>query len=82
MLILYSIGNLLLFFFFLKAKYIPRWLSVWGILASILVLVGGALQMGDMEVHFALFAQNGILMLFFTAWLLVVGFKANVSTAH
>ncbi|NAY92425.1 DUF4386 family protein [Muricauda sp. JGD-17] len=80
MLVLYSIANSMLFYFLLKEQYLPKWLSIWGLMASALVFVGGALQLAEIEVSFLLFAQNGIFMLFFTGWLLIRGFKDPSST--
>ncbi len=74
MLLLYSIGGVVLFFSLLKTKLIPKWLGIWGLLASTIVFVGGALQMFGISVPFALFIQNGIFILVFIGWLLVRGF--------
>lgn len=82
MLILYSIGGGILFFFFLRTRLIPRWLSVWGILANCVVFMGGALQLFDMRVSFYLFVQNGIFVLSFIIFLLIVGFRQIQSPAE
>lgn len=74
-LILYSIGNYVLFYYFFKSRLIPKWLAIWGLLATVVVFVGGALQMAEMEVPFLFFGQNGIFMLVFIIWLLIMGFK-------
>lgn len=75
MLMLYSLGGSVLYFFFLKTRLIPGWLSFWGILASIVVFFGGALQLADIKVSGLLFVQNGIYVLTFIMWLLVKGFN-------
>lgn len=75
MLILYSIGGFVLYYCLLKTKLIPIWLSIWGLLASIIVFFGGALQIADIEVSFLLFVQNGFFMLLFITWLLIMGFS-------
>lgn len=74
-LILYSLGGSVLYFFLLKTRLIPGWLSFWGILASIVVFLGGALQLADIKVSGLLFVQNGIYVLTFILWLLVKGFN-------
>ena len=75
MLMLYSIGGLVLYYFLFRSKLIPGWLSIWGILASIVVFFGGALQLADIKVSGLLFVQNGIYVLTFIVWLLVKGFN-------
>ena len=75
MLMLYSLGGLVLYYFLFKTRLIPRWLSIWGILASIVVFFGGALQLADIKVSGLLFVQNGIYILTFIIWLLVKGFN-------
>ncbi|WP_222983487.1 DUF4386 domain-containing protein [Flagellimonas meishanensis] len=75
MLVLYSIAGSLLFYFLFCMQYVPKWLSIWGLLASALVFVGGVLQLAALKVSFLLFAQNGIFMIFFTGWLLILGFQ-------
>jgi hypothetical protein len=75
MLMLYSLGGLVLYYFLFKTRLIPGWLSIWGILASIVVFFGGALQLADIKVSGLLFVQNGIYVLTFIAWLLIKGFN-------
>lgn len=75
MLILYSLGGSVLYYFLFKTKLVPGWLSVWGILASIVVFCGGAFQLADIKVSGLLFVQNGIYVLTFIAWLLIKGFN-------
>ncbi len=74
-LLLYSIGGTVLFYALFKTKLIAKWLGLWGLLASAIVFVGGALQMFGISVPFALFIQNGIFMLVFIGWLLAMGFR-------
>lgn len=76
-LILNSIANWFLFYFLLKIKVIPKWLAIWGILASIIVSIGGLFQLLEIEVSSLLFIQNGIFMLVFILRLLFFGFKTH-----
>ncbi len=75
MLLMYSIGGSLLYFYLLKARLIPSWLAIWGLLASVIVFAGGALQLAGLSVSMLLFVQNGIFLLTFIGWLLIVGFR-------
>jgi hypothetical protein len=38
-----GLGNLLLYYIFYKGKYIPVWLSLWGIVGNILLMLGSFL---------------------------------------
>ncbi len=75
MLMLYSVGGSVLYYFLYKVRLVHRWLAVWGLLASVIVFLGGALQIADIAVPFWLFVQNGIYMLTFIGYLLVLGFR-------
>ncbi|WP_411030426.1 DUF4386 domain-containing protein [Spongiimicrobium sp. 3-5] len=74
-LMLYSIGGSVLYYFLFKTQLVPRWLAAWGLLASAIVFTGGALQLADIGVPFWFFIQNGIFILTFTGWLLAMGFS-------
>jgi len=75
MLVLYAVGEIVLFYFFLKTGLLPKWLVAWGILANCVVFIGGALQLFDVPVSFYLFMQNGIFVLSLIIWLLIMGFR-------
>ncbi|AXT58915.1 DUF4386 domain-containing protein [Aquimarina sp. AD10] len=82
MLMFYSIGGSMLYYFLYKVKLIPTWLSIWGLLASAIVFMGGALQMADVTVSFLMFVQNGVFILSFIIWLLVFGFNTEKFNNH
>jgi len=75
LLMCYAIGGSVLYYSLFKNKLIPLWLAVWGLLASSIVFVGGALQLADIPVSFYLFIQNGVFILTFIGYLLIVGFR-------
>lgn len=77
MLILYAFGGVVLYFFFFKTKLVHQWLAVWGIIASLIVFAGGALQLADQNVSFLLFIQNGIFVLSFIVYLIILGFRPS-----
>lgn len=73
-------GNLMLYVLFLKAKLIPNWLSLWGILGTILSIVASVLLLfGIVEVitveYLALNAPTGLFELVLGFWLIIKGFK-------
>ncbi len=77
MLMLYSVGGAVLYAFFFRTLLLPRWLAVWGLLAALIVFLGGALQMAGISVSILFFVQNGVFMLAFMAFLLIFGFRKN-----
>ena len=36
-----GLGNLILYYIFFKGKYIPKWLSLWGIVGNTLIIIAG-----------------------------------------
>lgn len=79
-LMLYGVGGSILYYFLLKSRLVPAWLAFWGILAQIIVFTGAILQLGDISVPFLLFLQNGVFMLAFMSWLLIMGFKIRAQS--
>lgn len=77
LLMCYAIGGSLLYYFLFKTNLAPKLLAVWGILAQAIVFAGGLLQLLDISVSFYLFIQNGIFMLSFILFLLIMGFRAE-----
>jgi hypothetical protein len=82
-LLAFSIGALLMYIIFYRAKLVPRWLSGWGIVSAILgmlsvvlVLVGLIAPFGTEQVLIAIpmFPQEIVL----GAWLIVKGFNPAV----
>ncbi len=78
-LILFSIGNFILMYYFFKTHIIPKVLVIWGFLANFLVFLGGLFQLADISVSGYLFVQNGIYILIFIIWLLIKGFSVKNS---
>jgi hypothetical protein len=38
-----GLGNLILYYIFLKGAYLPRWLSIWGVLGNVLIMLASFL---------------------------------------
>ena len=77
-------GNLMLYILFLKAKLIPKWLSVWGILGTILSIVASVLLLfGIVEVitveYLALNVPTGLFEFVLGIWLVFNGFNTRYS---
>jgi hypothetical protein len=80
MLLLYGIGGIVLYYFLFKARLVFQWLAAWGMLASLIVCIGGVAQLADVKVSFFLFLQNGIFVLGFILYLLILGFRKPALT--
>lgn len=71
--IVFSIGGLMLYYVLYKARLVPRWLSAWGLVGSVLYLAGGVI---------AVFAPDPVPLLLplalqemvMAAWLIARGF--------
>ena len=82
-LLAFSIGALLYYIIFYRTKLVPRWISVWGLVAAILgmlscvlVLIGVIAPFGTEQVVIAIpmFPQEMVL----AAWLIAKGFNPSV----
>jgi hypothetical protein len=82
-LLAFSIGCLLYYVVFYRTRLVPRWISVWGLVASILamlsivlVLVGFITPFGTVQVamNLPMLPQEMVL----AAWLIVKGFNQSV----
>jgi NADH:ubiquinone oxidoreductase subunit K len=74
----FCVGSLMYYYIFLRTRLIPLWLSVWGVLAAILMLVASALSLftdnpitGYTILVFPIAVQEMVLAL----WLLARGFR-------
>ncbi len=77
LLMCYAIGGSVLYYALFKIKLIPLWLAVWGLLAQTIVFIGAALSILDISVPFYLFLQNGVFILTFILFLLIMGFRTE-----
>jgi hypothetical protein len=77
-----GIGNLMLYLLFLKARLVPKWISVWGISGTILSILASLLLLFQVvEVitpeYLILNAPTAIIDLILGFWLLIKGFNQN-----
>ncbi len=79
----FGIGALMFYSVLYQSKLVPRWLSVWGIIAIILCLVTGFLEMFGLItemspfnsiLNFPIFSQEMVMAI----WLIVKGFNSDL----
>jgi len=71
----FGLGGILWYYLFYRSKYIPRALSVWGILAVSLALIGTLLVIFDLEPLIILVIPNGLFELTIGLWLMLKGIR-------
>jgi hypothetical protein len=78
----FGLGALMLYYLFYQSKLIPRWISVWGIIAIILNLITGflilfgvqsAFSTSNLIMNFPIFLQEMVM----AVWLIVKGFNPS-----
>jgi len=82
-LLAFSIGSLLYYIIFYRTKLVPRWLSIWGLVASILAMLSTVLCMVGFITPFS---TEQVLMaipmlpqeMVLAVWLIVKGFNPSV----
>ena len=77
----YSSATFILFVVFFKGKWVPRFISIWGMAAMTSVFSASVVQIFDIEVSFWFYLQNGLHFIFLTLWLLVKGFDVKKEIA-
>jgi hypothetical protein len=76
----YGLGALFLNYMFYHSELVPRWLSVWGLVGSILILAMGLLRLfGRPVVLLAIPIVLNELVL--AVWLIVIGFNSSPITS-
>jgi len=79
----FCVGAAMLYWLLFVSRRVPRWLSVWGIIAAPLMLVGGFLLpiTGDPNstISSLLYAPMGLQEMVLAVWLIVWGFKPSAT---
>lgn len=79
-----SVGNLMFYYILYQSKIIPKWLSLWGLIATILSSVlASLLLMFDVigiinATYVSLAFPTALLEIVLATWLIVKGFDSNV----
>lgn len=78
--IIFPIGALMLYYLFYRSKLIPHWLSLWGLLGSILYLASFLAGMFGFPLQI-LMVPLAIQEMIMALWLIVQGFDSNAVSA-
>jgi hypothetical protein len=86
MILAVSLGGLLFYYMLFKIKLVPRWLSAWGLVGTILTIVASLLLMFRLiglvtPVYLALNVPMALLEIVLALWLIVKGFNPPVTAS-
>lgn len=87
LLMAFSLGALLYYIIFYQTKLIPRWLSIWGIVGTVLGIVAGILVMFYFIEPFStpqiiLALPIALQEMVFAIWLIVKGLNPSIATSE
>ena len=66
-------------FLLYKSRLLPRFISVWGIIGVILVLIANMFELSGNSLGMLIFIPMGLNELFLGLWLLIKGFNSTLS---
>ncbi|MCJ7616146.1 MAG: DUF4386 domain-containing protein, partial [Desulfobacterales bacterium] len=75
--VFYCIGGILFYYLFFKSKYVPRVLSLWGIIAASLGFIGTLFEIFNYDVPMYIFLPLLPFELAIGVWLMVKGFNSS-----
>jgi hypothetical protein len=78
--LVFIIGALMLYAVFYQSKLIPRWISMWGVLAAVTLFIGAMLSIFidiSPAIAVVLIAPIGVQEMVMAVWLIVKGFNAS-----
>jgi hypothetical protein len=79
--LVFCVSALMLYYMFYQTRLIPRFLSLWGLIAAVLVLINTLFEIFGVELGTAFSMVTGLPMLlnelFLGVWLIVKGFSSD-----
>jgi hypothetical protein len=77
-LIFYGLSSLMLFGLFLRARLVPRFISIWGLISVVVALTGLVADMFGSTVGMEIYAMPlGLCQIFLAIWLIAKGFDPS-----
>lgn len=77
--IFFGLAALLLYYLLYRSRLVPRLISVWGLIAVVLILTWNLLKLFDIEISAGMIFGLPIILneLFLALWLIIKGFNAS-----
>jgi hypothetical protein len=79
--LIFAFGALIFYTTLFRAKLLPRWISIWGLLAIVLMIASAVLAMFEVKLPDAIFAllvvPIGVQEMVMALWLIVKGFNPS-----
>lgn len=82
--IFFSLAALLFYYLIYQSKLLPRFISIWGLIAAILILAWNLLELIGISISGGLFLALPIILneIFMGIWLIVKGFNSSLVPAE
>jgi len=82
--IFFGLAALLFYYLLYQSKLLPRFITIWGLIATILILSWNLLELVGLSISFGLFLALPIILneIFMGIWLIVKGFNSSPSPAE
>lgn len=76
----FSIGAIIIYYVFLKTNLLPSWLSIWGLVGSILFIATPVFMMLGFDFEFLQYVL-GVQEMVMAVWLIVKGFNKSAASS-
>lgn len=80
---IFAFGAILFYTLLFRSRLLPRWISVWGLIAAAMILASAAMSMFEVQVPEALFGllviPIGVQEMVMALWLIIKGFSDNAT---
>lgn len=81
---IFGLGGLILYYLLYRSKLVPRFISAWGLIAIIMLLVANSLELLSSSSVMTIFLATPIILneLFLAIWLIAKGFNSSTITSE
>lgn len=78
----FCVGGLIFYWLLLRSNLVPRWLSIWGLVTIIPVVIGTITAVFNYQIPFALFVPYVPFELVLGIWLVIKGFNPSAISSN